>query len=193
MNFDYRSEEYRRKLKKQNLKIKSLFQRDEIVKKIARGKILELGCGEFPLFKNSTKIDIAKIDGCIKADLNKPLPLKGKFDTIISLDVIEHLWKIDCFLKECRRLLRYNGMLILSTPNVMNFWNRFGMLLNDELTISNYFNGMFEMGHTRYFTPYSLRKELEEHNFVVKKMIPLGRIKVLSLCGGFICIAKTKK
>jgi SAM-dependent methyltransferase len=154
---------------------KSYDTRDKLARIWSSGKILELGCGEFPLFENSTRIDIAKIDGCIQADCNCPLPIKEKFDVILALELIEHLWNVDNFLKECNRLLKLNGKLIISTPNV-NYWkNRLKRLRGD-----------YSDTKPCYFSPRSLKKKIEEYGFKVEVTKPLGRVKLLSLCGGFI-------
>lgn len=41
----------------------------------------------------------------------------SEIDTLISFETIEHLKDPDTFLMECRRVLKDNGTLILSTPN----------------------------------------------------------------------------
>jgi SAM-dependent methyltransferase len=43
------------------------------------------------------------------------------YDVVVSLQTIEHLWDQDAFLAECRRVLRPEGRLILSTPNRLTF------------------------------------------------------------------------
>lgn len=54
----------------------------------------------------------------IQADLNFPLAeLDGLFDTILSIEVIEHLKNPRAVFREFRRLLRPGGRLILTTPN----------------------------------------------------------------------------
>jgi SAM-dependent methyltransferase len=164
----------------------SFNKRDKLVKEWTKGKILEIGCGEYPLFENSTKVDIAKIDGCIQADCNYDLPLKEKFDTIIALELIEHLWNVDNFLKECNRLLKKDGRLIISTINV-KYWKTRLMLLFGN---SSHFgvDGL----HLIYFSPESLKRKLNEHGFFAEIMEPLGRMKLLSLCGGFVTLARKK-
>ncbi|OJY45924.1 MAG: SAM-dependent methyltransferase [Pseudonocardia sp. 73-21] len=42
-------------------------------------------------------------------------------DVVVSLQVIEHLWDQDGFLRECRRVLRPGGTLFVSTPNRITF------------------------------------------------------------------------
>lgn len=43
------------------------------------------------------------------------------FDTVVSLQTIEHLWDQDAFIAECHRVLRPGGDLWISTPNTLTF------------------------------------------------------------------------
>jgi SAM-dependent methyltransferase len=50
------------------------------------------------------------------------LPVAGEsIDTVVSLQVIEHVWDHPQFLAECARVLRPGGLLVLSTPNRLTF------------------------------------------------------------------------
>jgi SAM-dependent methyltransferase len=50
------------------------------------------------------------------------LPVRdGGCDAVVSLQVIEHLWEQELFLRECHRVLRPGGALMLSTPNRLTF------------------------------------------------------------------------
>jgi SAM-dependent methyltransferase len=50
------------------------------------------------------------------------LPVRdGACDAVVSLQVIEHLWDQERFLRECLRVLRPGGALMLSTPNRLTF------------------------------------------------------------------------
>jgi len=178
---DYKSKSYRATVKNK-IGERGYEDKKKIVLKYARGKILELGCGEVPIFENSTKVDIAKIHGCVKADLNKPIPLKGKFDTIIALEVVGHLYNVDGFLKECYRLLHNSGTLILSSRSVTYWKSRIRLFFGDDKDFDN--DGEYYW----YFSPKSLTKKLKEHRFAINVMRGIGRANLLSLCGDFICV-----
>jgi SAM-dependent methyltransferase len=45
----------------------------------------------------------------------------GAVDVVVSLQVIEHLWDQEGFLRECRRVLAPGGELLVSTPNRLTF------------------------------------------------------------------------
>ncbi|WP_073455825.1 class I SAM-dependent methyltransferase [Pseudonocardia thermophila] len=50
------------------------------------------------------------------------LPLAaGAVDAVVSLQVIEHLWEQERFLRECFRALAPGGRLMVSTPNRITF------------------------------------------------------------------------
>jgi SAM-dependent methyltransferase len=45
----------------------------------------------------------------------------GRFDVVLSLQTLEHLWDQRTFLAECARVLRPGGRLALTTPNRLTF------------------------------------------------------------------------
>ena len=64
------------------------------------------------------------------ADMNAPLPFgDGSFDAVVCIDGIEHLERPFDFVRECRRILRPGGVLLLSTPNISALRSRWRWLL----------------------------------------------------------------
>ncbi|MCD6226396.1 MAG: class I SAM-dependent methyltransferase, partial [Candidatus Aenigmarchaeota archaeon] len=94
-------------------------------------KILDLGCYEgtiksyIPFDVDYTGIDIKK-DGknIIKYDLEKGLPSKiknKKFDLIFMNEFIEHIENFKTLLLECKKILKKDGRIIISTPSNNRF------------------------------------------------------------------------
>lgn len=92
------------------------------IPKYAKGELLDLGCGDVPLYgfykkyiENNTCVDWNcpqngndHLD--IKMDINNPLPFDDEtFDIIICSDVLEHLYEPKNVLKEMVRICRSGG------------------------------------------------------------------------------------
>ncbi len=68
-----------------------------------------------------------------KANFNNNIPFNNSFfDKIISIEVIEHLENPAIFIKELSRVIRKNGQLIITTPNIQNVKSRFQFLFRSE-------------------------------------------------------------
>ena len=99
-------------------------RRKFILKHIKKGKVLNLGSewGELREYIDKHKIKVTNLDIVgkpdVKHDLNDGMPFpENDFDTIIAGEVIEHLLEPYRFLIECFRILKPEGVLILTTPN----------------------------------------------------------------------------
>lgn len=65
-----------------------------------------------------------------RLDLEEPLPFDAEsFDVVLAVEVVEHLGRPYEFLRECFRILKAGGTLILSTPNVLHLGSRVRFLL----------------------------------------------------------------
>lgn len=109
-------------------------------------KVLDVGCGDGFFLKHVDellhgKVELHGIDYSeykIKQAKKLPftfkranieekgLPYKDKaFDLVYAAELIEHLFNPDFFLGECRRVLKPGAHLIISTPNLQAWYNRF--------------------------------------------------------------------
>lgn len=92
------------------------------------GKILDVGCGDKPYenwfgrVEEYTGIDIIEdpsVDQIITA--NDPWPLQDAyFDTVLCSQVCEHVENIAFSLEEVARVIKKDGVLILSVPFIYN-------------------------------------------------------------------------
>ena len=101
----------------------------KIMASYASGKTLDIGWYQNPnmFLKEVIGLDVVKPAklpfNYIKAysiDINKPYPYPFEdncFDTVVAGEVIEHIPDLDSFMKEIHRILKPNGVLIISTPN----------------------------------------------------------------------------
>lgn len=152
----------------------------KLIEKEKAGKMLDVGCSSGIFSKMFIKkgwevhgIDIAKNKVQMAnslglkakiADLTKKLPYPdGVFDLVFAGEVIEHLVDTDFFLKEMNRVLKNGGKLILTTPNLASFENKFRIFFGVYPAWVDYRLG--GAGHVRAYTFGVLRKQLSQHGF----------------------------
>ena len=164
-------------------------------------RLLDCGCGDGELTmkvaeKIGTKhiygIDVNDADSAKaramgidvhSCDLNQKLLIGDEScDVIYASEVIEHLHNTDLFLKECHRILKKGGYLLIETPNLAAFHNIVFLLFGKQpppATVSDeIFAGawgakerhikMEGPGHCRIFTLGALVELLEYHGFKVE-------------------------
>jgi len=91
----------------------------------------------------------------------------GFFDIVIAGEIIEHIYDTDFFLSEIYRLLKPDGHLIISTPNIASLGRRLLLLFGKNPIIELSPNKLDSSGHIRYFTFKALGEILEKHNFKI--------------------------
>lgn len=66
----------------------------------------------------------------VRADMNARLPFAdASFDAVACVDGVEHLERPFDFIRECHRVVRPGGVLVLSTPNISALRSRWRWLL----------------------------------------------------------------
>lgn len=162
--------------------------------------ILDVGCGNvaianfligegynvYGIDASSTGIKLAnKIspDRFFKQDLTYgvlPVELSElQFTTIISTEVIEHMYNPRQYVAFCRNILEKNGggELIISTPY-------HGYLKNLAIALCNgydrHFTALWDGGHIKFWSYKTLTMLLEEFGFEVVEFQGVGRLHYLS-------------
>lgn len=118
-----------------------------------------------------------------RCNLEEGIPYDdATFDLVYSGEVIEHIYNPDYMLEECRRVLKPEGLLIISTPNLQAWYNRvlflFGIqpLFYEVSTKSSMIGAgplrhirlqSVPVGHLRVFNRQGLLDLLENEGFDV--------------------------
>ncbi|NTV23090.1 MAG: class I SAM-dependent methyltransferase [Nanoarchaeota archaeon] len=165
------------------------------------GRTLDLGSGDGSLINSicglsgiekgevvCTDIKQENLDKCVrlgfqakKCDLNNKFPfLSNKYDNIIANQVIEHMIFTDEFLLEVGRVLKKEGVLIISSTNLAALHNRLLLFLGyqpnclhpSRKIVGTLFGKDGEnpiYGHKSIFTGKALAELLKIHGFAIVK------------------------
>lgn len=141
-------------------------------KKFARGKLLDVGCGDKPyesffsgIVTSYIGLDLPRITSPNKLpkradiyhDLNEDLPFHDcTFDTILCTEVLEHIPEPNKLIAEMNRVLKKQGYLILSAPQA---W------------------GLHEEPHDYFrYTKYGLKYLTEKNGFKIEYIEKRGGV-----------------
>lgn len=110
---------------------------------LPKGRVLDLGCGNGDYAKRlkdlgfdvtAGDIDIARFryrNEIVfkRCDITKEIPFPaGYFDYVLLMEVVEHLGNPYAVMPEINRIIKTNGSLIISTPNILNLKSRLRFL-----------------------------------------------------------------
>lgn len=156
-----------------------------LIKELGKNlKILDIGCSTGYLAKRFTGMG-NKVNG-IEADIKsaklakkycdvivgdvETLKLnykKNSFDVILFADILEHLKNPLITLKFFKKYLKEDGMIIISTSNIANWYIRLNLLFGKfEYTD----RGILDETHLRFFTLKGLKKLIKEAGFKIYKI-----------------------
>jgi 2-polyprenyl-3-methyl-5-hydroxy-6-metoxy-1,4-benzoquinol methylase len=144
-------------------------------------RILDVGCsnGSFVFIANSLGLQAEGVDPSEKAvndGIKRGLKLhlgilndiafnSDSFDAITLHEVIEHVSDPVTLLKECARILRPNGVLLVGTGNTES-WSR-----HMQKSKWNFFDMKQHGGHISFFSPKSLNVLASRTGFSVAKVV----------------------
>ena len=148
------------------------------------GSLLDIGCGKGEMASlliadgwkvSGVDLDEQQVASAAKngvdarvQDIALGLPFgDAMFDCVFAGEVIEHLVDTDYFLEQIGRVLRPNGCVVLTTPNLASFENRVRLLFGLYPMWVDY--RLWGTGHVRAYTPRELKKHLAIHGIAVEK------------------------
>jgi SAM-dependent methyltransferase len=164
-------------------------------------RVLDVGCGRNPILVHHVDAadaycgcDIAppeiEIECFRRVDLNEDSLADAfpgeQFDVVFLGEVIEHVFSPDALLEDLKALLRDDGVMVLSTPNLAYWVNRLLLVAGiSPLFVENSarvklgrrfrFLGQFNetQGHIRVFTYSAVRDLLELHGLELVRVRPV--------------------
>lgn len=172
-------------------------------------RLLDIGCGNGLLMKYlkdnlvDVNFELYGIDICdykkdlefkfIVLDAEKEIPFDNDFfDLILACEIIEHIRETDLLLKEIYRISKNNSLIIISTPNLASFFNRFLLLFGFQPYHSEVSNvesgfglsivykilgreliGNKTAGHLRLFTYRAFKDMINYYGFNLEKFYPV--------------------
>ncbi len=153
-----------------------------------RGTLLEIPAGEGALAWQLQKLGYSVTAGdidpkffkvrpirCVAIDLNRKFPVESEqFDFVSCIEGVEHLQDQFQFVRECHRVLRPGGRLVLSTPNILNLASRLKFLLSGFYSLVprpiNEFSQVPVFDHINPVTYYQLRYMLHTQGFRITQV-----------------------
>jgi methionine biosynthesis protein MetW len=169
-----------------NWVLPTLFKKDE--------KVLDVGCGDGAVAEYLMKeigADVLGYDISEKAakeakkrgvrvvvgTVEEKLPFTSQsFDTVFWGDNMEHLFAPENTLSEIHRVLKKNGRIIMSCPN-MGYWRyRVHYLLHGGLPDTEWTgNPPWAWSHIRFFNDKIIKRFLETYHFTLLNIIGINR------------------
>lgn len=122
--------------------------------------VIDLGCGDAPykdlFLKYGMQYKTADIAGepdYLIDDNGRTSAESASFDVVCSFQVLEHVWDIDAYFSEVKRLLKSNGLCLLSTHGVWLYHPH--------------------PGDYRRWTKAGLLRELKSRGFEIEDAVPI--------------------
>lgn len=101
-------------------------------------------------------------------DIQKGLPFdSGSFDVVLMTEVLEHIFDTDALLSEVRRVLKVDGVLVLTVPNVCSLVSRVQVVLGRLPSYVEHHCGDGMAGHIRGYNLSAIKRQLVEHGFKI--------------------------
>ena len=95
------------------------------------------------------------------------------FDTIISTEVIEHLYNPDGFIDFCKNALQPNGEIIISTP-YHGYWKNLALTIFDKW--DSHHGPTWHGGHIKFWSRRTLSQLLIDKGFSIVAFKGCGRV-----------------
>lgn len=156
---------------------------------------MDIGCGHggvsYPLIERGFSVSAIEINEdaiknltkkgftVFKKDLSQPLNITKKFNVVMILDVLEHLFDPYALLQQATKITHKNNYLIVSIPLYFDIFDRLKILFTGSvISIDNLCYGRenyrkfrsYNYDHIRFFRPNDIIEMGESLGLVVDKV-----------------------
>jgi len=125
-------------------------------------RVLEVGCGYGHYASYCRAVDYVGVDISWSPDVQASataLPFRdGCFDRVVMMDVIEHVADLELVLRECCRVLRLGGLVMILTPNTIGL---------------GFYDSFADRTHIHHLTWLGLERKMSRHGLKILAKIPL--------------------
>jgi len=148
-----------------------------VAKFVGKGyKVLELGTGDGSITQRLMRHNKVTTADAVsladhKFDFNDfPYPFASQsFDVIVLAEVLEHLLRPDKVLLECKRILKDDGRLILTMPNIASIKNLIAILFLGKVTYVAEPNATSHYGHVCDYWYKRAKEVVKGAGFKIKR------------------------
>lgn len=161
--------------------------------------VVEMGCGScewntnnIPVVGidvNKKMLDYAKkrnkLTKTIVTNANETTLPSNYADIVILCEVLEHLEDPEITVKEAVRILKKDGVLLVSVPYDTPFSLWFPLFNMECIVLGYIFNKPFYKkfgGHIQHFSPRSIKKVLEKADLQIGKQFHFHRLTIYNIC-----------
>ncbi len=168
----------------------------ELVKSLKPSKVLDLGCGNGAVANHLSQLgyDVTGYDAdkqgiekanslslakfkCVSVYDEPNIRSNGdKFDLVLSIEVVEHLFLPKKLPEFANKVLLDNGYFIITTPYHGYFKNLALSIFNKW---DNHFTVFWDGGHIKFWSKKTLEKLLIESGFEIQSFQGVGRFPYL--------------
>jgi SAM-dependent methyltransferase len=155
---------------------------DEALRLLIPGqRMLDVGCGAGSLAAEAQRrfaevhgVDVSPVAvelACATGmrarvvDLSaEPLPHPdGAFDAVTALGVLPYVWDLDWLLRECVRVLRAGGQMVVGVPNMRAWWRLWSLAARGRFPRTSHDPVGYDGGSVHYFCRRNLVELLQHH------------------------------
>lgn len=106
--------------------------------------------------------------------MQPPRPeLRGRYDAVVAVEVIDHVAQPRQLLRQVRQLLRPGGLLLVSTP-YHGYLKNLGLALSDRFDLR--LQALEDHGRLKFFSRATLSALVADCGFEIQQIQHLGRV-----------------